>query len=106
MATISNSDVVSTVSSFVTDNNRPCPAKFLAEKFGADVLDVIDELKASGVLLGLRGRNGGLALPDSAVVAKRAEHAAKKASKVPSEATGEPVSEPAGESAVPVASVG
>jgi len=71
MATISNSDVVSAVQTFVSTNNRPCPSHFLTEKFGDDVLDVIDELKASGVLLGLRGRNGGLATPDSEIVAKR-----------------------------------
>lgn len=79
---ISKTDVVTAVTSFVADNNRPCPSKFLAEKFGADVLDVIDELKDSGILLGLRGRNGGLALPGTAIVAKRAEYAAKKAAKV------------------------
>jgi hypothetical protein len=71
MATISNSDVLSAVQTFVSTNNRPCPAHFLTEKYGDDVLDVIDELKASGVLLGLRGRNGGLATPDSDIVAKR-----------------------------------
>lgn len=71
MATISNSDVLSAVQSYVSSNNRPCPKHFLTEKFGDDVMDVIDELKASGVLLGLRGRNGGLATPDSPIVAKR-----------------------------------
>lgn len=82
MTTISNSDVLAAVSTFVTSNNRPCPAHYLEEKFGSDVAAVVDELKASGVLLGLRGRNGGLALPDSAIVAKRAEYAAKKAARV------------------------
>lgn len=81
MTTINSSDVVTAVTMFVKDNNRPCPAKFLAEKFGEDVFDVIDQLKESGVLLGLRGRNGGLALPGTEIVAKRAEHAAKKAAK-------------------------
>jgi len=71
MSSISNSDVVSAVQTFVSTNNRPCPSHFLTEKFGDDVLDVIDELKANGVLLGLRGRNGGLATPDSEIVAKR-----------------------------------
>lgn len=77
MSTISNSDVLSAVQSFVSSNNRPCPSHFLTEKFGDDVLDVIDSLKASGVLLGLRGRNGGLATPDSAIVAKRSAKSAK-----------------------------
>lgn len=81
MTTPTQNDVLSAVSVFVTDNNRPCPAKYLTDKFGDDVLDVIDSLKESGVLLGLRGRNGGFALPDSPIVAKRAEHAAKRAAK-------------------------
>ncbi len=79
--TISQSDVVAAVTSFVVDNKRPCPAQFLTEKFGDDVLDVIDELKESGVMVGLRGRNGGLALAGSDIVAKRSEYAAKKAAK-------------------------
>jgi len=78
MATISNSDVVSAVQTFVSSNNRPCPSHFLTEKFGDDVLDVIDDLKANGVLLGLRGRNGGLATPDSEIVAKRSAKSAAK----------------------------
>lgn len=82
MTTINSTDVLSAVSTFVTDNKRPCPSQFLTEKFGDDVLDVIDELKASGVVVGLRGRNGGLALAGSEIVAKRAEYAAKKAAKV------------------------
>ena len=43
MATISSSDVLSAVQTFVSSNNRPCPSHFLTEKFGDDVLDVIDE---------------------------------------------------------------
>lgn len=81
MTTINSSDVLSAVTVFVNDNKRPCPAAFLTEKFGDDVLDVIDELKESGVVVGLRGRNGGLALAGSEIVAKRAEFAAKKAAK-------------------------
>ena len=77
----SQTDVLTAVTVFVNDNKRPCPAHYLAEKFGPDVLDMIDELKESGVLLGLRGRNGGLALPGSEVAAKRAEYAAKRAAK-------------------------
>lgn len=81
MTTINSSDVLSAVTVFVNDNKRPCPSTFLTEKFGDDVLDVIDELKESGVVVGLRGRNGGLALAGSEIVAKRAEFAAKKAAK-------------------------
>lgn len=95
--TINTSDVVNTVVDFTAANSRPCPAKYLAEKFGSEVHDVIDSLKESGVLLGLRGRNGGLAIPGSEIVAKRAEYAAKKAAKA---TTVEPVTnEVAAESA-------
>jgi len=76
--TISQSDVVTAVTTFVIDNKRPCPSKFLTEKFGDDVLDMIDQLKESGVMVGLRGRNGGLALAGSDIVVKRSEYAAKK----------------------------
>ena len=87
--TISQTDVVTAVTVFVNENSRPCPSKFLTEKFGADVVDVLDTLKESGVLIGLRGRNGGYALPDSSIVAKRAEHAAKKAAKASTVTTNE-----------------
>jgi len=86
MSSISNTDVLSAVQTFVSTNNRPCPAHFLTEKFGDDVLDVIDELKANGVLLGLRGRNGGLATPDSEIVAKRSS---KKNTNEPAQASPE-----------------
>lgn len=79
--TINSSDVLSAVTVFVNDNKRPCPAKYLTQIFGDDVTDVIAELKSSGVLLGLRGRNGGLALPNSEIVAKRGEYALRKAAK-------------------------
>lgn len=83
--TINSTDVLSAVNTYVQEQSRPCPAAFLTEKFGADVLDVIDQLKASGVVVGLRGRNGGLALAGSDIVTKRAEHAAKKAAKAAAE---------------------
>lgn len=81
MTTPNNSVVLTTVAKYVTDCNRPCPVKHLSDTFGTDVLDVVDALKKEGALVGLRGRNGGLALPDSPIVAKRAEHAAKKAAR-------------------------
>ena len=39
--TISQSDVVSAVTVFVNENSRPCPSKYLTEKFGADVVEVL-----------------------------------------------------------------
>lgn len=81
--TVAESDVLAAVAKFVEDNKRPCPTKHLTAEFGDGVLDTLESLKADGVLLGLRGRNGGFALPGSEIVAKRAEYAAKKAAAAP-----------------------
>lgn len=91
--TISQTDVLTAVTVYTKEQNRPCPSHFLTEKFGADVLDVVDELKETGVLLGLRGRNGGLALPGTEIVAKRSEFAAKKAAKLAAKASEAPAVE-------------
>lgn len=74
-------EVLAVVAKYVDENKRPCPTKYLTMTFGEEVVDTLDTLKADGVILGLRGRNGGFALPGSDIVAKRAEHAAKKAAK-------------------------
>lgn len=78
---VNASDVLAEVAKFTEDNSRPCPSKYLAEKFGDEVIETLAALKEEGVLLGLRGRNGGFALPGSDIVAKRSEHAVKKALK-------------------------
>lgn len=83
---INQTDVLTAVTAFVDAQKRPCPQHVLTAQFGDDVLDVIDALKEQGVLLGLRGRNGGYAVSGSEIVAKRAEHAAKKAAKVAAKA--------------------
>jgi hypothetical protein len=93
--TISTDAVLTTVVDFVAEFKRPCPSSFLTGKYGDDVLDVVDSLKASGILLGLRGRNGGLALHGSDIVAKRAEHAIKKAAKAAKPVPGLEVTEAA-----------
>lgn len=65
MATIQKSDVMSAITIYLINENRPCPAHYLIQKFGDDVADVITALKKDGVIVGRRGRNGGIALPDS-----------------------------------------
>jgi DNA-binding IscR family transcriptional regulator len=86
---VANTDVLAEVAKYVDENKRPCPTKHLTKEFGDAVLDTLDELKKGGVLLGLRGRNGGFALPGSDIVAKRSEHAAKKAAKAAEKAADE-----------------
>lgn len=81
MTTPNKTDILTAVTNFVNVKSRPCPISFLVETFGDDVYDVVDGLKESGALVGLRGRNGGLALPGSEIVVKRSEYAAKKAAK-------------------------
>jgi hypothetical protein len=78
---VSETDVLTAVTEYVGQFARPCPAKFLEAKFGDEVDTTINSLKESGILLGLRGRNGGLAMVGSDIVAKRGEHAVKKALK-------------------------
>jgi len=95
VSTVSTTDVVSAVTSYVSEFKRPCPASYLTGRFGDPVEDVIAELKASGILLGLRGRNGGLALMGSDIVAKRAEHGIKKAAKLAEKVPGLEIIEPA-----------
>ena len=51
--------VLSAISSYNTEHKRPCPAKFLKDSFG-DVSEALEALKASGVVIARRGRNGGL----------------------------------------------
>jgi hypothetical protein len=59
MSTINTESVLSAISSYNSENKRPCPAKFLRDAFG-EVDDAIESLKASGVVIARRGRNGGL----------------------------------------------
>lgn len=70
MATINVSDVLASVTSYIEKNNRPCPAHFLTQKFGDDVIEAIGSLKKDGKIVGRRGRNGGIVLPDTVIVKK------------------------------------
>lgn len=59
MSTNNTESILSAISSYNSENKRPCPAKFLKDTFG-DVGEAIESLKASGVVIARRGRNGGL----------------------------------------------
>jgi hypothetical protein len=63
---ITNEQVLAEVSSYRSENGRPCPANHLVAKFGDEVLDTIASLKKNGTLIGKRGRTGGLVPADSA----------------------------------------
>ena len=53
-------EILAEIAAFTAANGRPCPAKHLTDKFGADALTVIASLKAAGTIIGKRGRTGGL----------------------------------------------
>lgn len=63
---ITSEQVLSAVSEYREANGRPCPAKYLVEKFGTEALEVISTLKDNGTLVGKRGRTGGLVPSDTA----------------------------------------
>ena len=58
-------EIMSEIASYTAANGRPCPAKHLTDKFGADALTLIDALKKDGKVYGRRGRNGGLTASDN-----------------------------------------
>lgn len=62
MSNLNTTNVLSTISTYVTANERPCPKTHLIGTFGNDVLDLLDSLKESGKITGKRGRNGGFVL--------------------------------------------
>lgn len=62
---VTKEQVLASVSEYRSANARPCPARYLTDKFGDDVLSVIDSLKKDGTLVGKRGRTGGLVPSDS-----------------------------------------
>jgi hypothetical protein len=57
---VTNEQVLAAISEYREANERPCPAKYLVEKFGDEALDIIAGLKKDGTLVGKRGRTGGL----------------------------------------------
>ncbi len=83
MAT-SKTDVKAAIEIYINNNNRPCPAVYLTDKFGDDVVEVINIMKKDGDIVGRRGRNGGIAFPDS-VFEKKAKKPIMKKSEKPTE---------------------
>jgi DNA-binding IscR family transcriptional regulator len=67
-AMITTNDILTAITSYTADNERPCPKTFLAQKFGVGVLDMLDSLKKTGIIEGKRGRNGGFIIPNAASV--------------------------------------
>lgn len=65
MPTINNIDVLAAIQTYLDNNNRPCPAHYLNDKFGDDVAEAITNLKKDGKIIGRRGRNGGIVFPDT-----------------------------------------
>jgi hypothetical protein len=57
-------EVLAEIAAYTAANGRPCPAKHLTDKFGADAADLIKSLKSEGKVYGRRGRNGGLTAND------------------------------------------
>jgi len=53
-------EIMSEIVSYTAANGRPCPAKHLTDKFGADAIPLIASLKEQGKIYGRRGRTGGL----------------------------------------------
>lgn len=62
---ITNEQVLAAVSEYREANSRPCPARYLTEKFGDEALDIVNALKKAGTLIGKRGRTGGLVPADN-----------------------------------------
>lgn len=81
MAT-SKTDVKAAIEIYINNNNRPCPAVYLTDKFGDDVIEVINIMKKDGDIVGRRGRNGGIAFPDSVFEKKAKKPIMKKSEKV------------------------
>jgi hypothetical protein len=63
---VTTEQVLSAISEYREANARPCPAKYLVEKFGDEATAIIATLKDNGTLIGKRGRTGGLVPADAA----------------------------------------
>lgn len=68
-------EIMSEIANYTAANGRPCPAKHLTDKFGADALPLIDSLKKEGKVYGRRGRNGGLSASDTQSAESSETHA-------------------------------
>jgi len=59
-------EILVEIVTYTAEKGRPCPAKHLTDKFGADALDLIASLKKEGKIYGKRGRTGGLVSNEAA----------------------------------------
>lgn len=67
-------EILVEIATYTAEKGRPCPAKHLTDKFGADALDLIASLKKEGKVHGKRGRTGGLVSNEAtAPVVEKAE---------------------------------
>jgi hypothetical protein len=73
MATVTREEILAEIASYRAENGRPCPAKHLVAKFGAGAESIIAALKDDGILVGKRGRTGGLVPADVAAAVDAAE---------------------------------
>jgi hypothetical protein len=78
-------DVLTAIQNYTNEHNRPCPTDHLEEQFG-DITKLLQILKMTEEVTGLRGRVGGLVLTDDVDALKESMAAAKKAAKKPKKA--------------------
>ena len=73
--TVSKAEILNSIKCYVEDNKRPCPAKYLVREYGDDITETLAQMKKAGEIIGKRGRNGGIVIPDGASVAPAIENA-------------------------------
>lgn len=73
--TVSKAEILNSIKCYVEDNKRPCPAKYLVREYGDDITELLTLMKKSGEIIGKRGRNGGIVVPDGASVVPVIENA-------------------------------
>ena len=66
VSTLTADEVLVTVKEYIAAHNKPCPTDFLIDTHGTRVKKVIEQMKESSMVVGLRGRPpvGGLILPE------------------------------------------
>lgn len=73
--TVSKAEILNSIKCYVEDNKRPCPAKYLVREYGDDITETLALMKKAGEIIGKRGRNGGIVIPDAASVVPVIENA-------------------------------
>jgi len=74
-STVSKTEILNSIKCYVEDNKRPCPAKYLVREYGDDITELLTQMKKVGEIIGKRGRNGGIVIPDGASVVPVIENA-------------------------------